>query len=146
MDDSKPLENDTNTAERNLKELVRRSVSRHSMFESGQALLVAVSGGIDSTAMLHILLDLSSEMSLRLGVAHLNHGLRGAEADSDAEFVAALAEKYRLPYYSEHVDARYYARLHGLSLEEACRHLRYRFLLMIAHLPVDQGPRQQDHD
>ena len=133
MNDSNPLHNDTNTGKHNLKELVRRSVLRHAMFEPEQALLVAVSGGVDSTAMLHILLDLSSDMSLRLGVAHLNHGLRGEESDADAEFVASLAEKCRLPHYSEHVDAQDYASMHGLSLEEACRRLRYRFLLMIAN-------------
>jgi len=116
-----------------LKAVVRTTVRRHAMFQSGQALLVAVSGGADSVALLHVLVDLSAEMSLRLGVAHLDHGIRGADAAADARFVASLAAGYRLPFYVHSVDTRRYAFRRGLSLEDAGRRLRYRFLLETAH-------------
>ena len=132
MGNGNPGENERKTGNRDLADLVRQSVSRHAMFGPGQALLVAVSGGADSTAMLHILAAIAGEMSLRLGVAHLNHGLRGKESESDADFVASLAEEYALPYYSESVDARAVAHARGLSLEDACRQLRYGFLLKTA--------------
>jgi tRNA(Ile)-lysidine synthase len=144
-----PSENSRKAGKDHLPELVRQCVARHGMFAPGQALLVAVSGGADSTAMLHALLALSREMRLGLGVAHLNHGLRGKDSDADADFVASLAGSCRLPCYSERVDARSFAHRRRLSLEEACRLLRYRFLLNTAakhgYDRVAVGHHREDH-
>ena len=132
MADGKPEKGEGLAGGENLPAMVGRSVSRHAMFKPGQSLLVAVSGGADSTAMLHVLMELSTEMALRLGVAHLDHGLRGQDAAADTEFVASLAAGYRLPFFAEKADTRAYARRQRLSLEEAGRKLRYRFLLRTA--------------
>jgi tRNA(Ile)-lysidine synthase len=149
MDSGTPLKNGTKAGSDHLPEMVRRSADRYGMFAPDQALLVAVSGGVDSTAMLHALLTLSSEMRLRLGVAHLNHGLRGKESDADAEFVASLAGSCQLPYHPGRVNAQSFARRRKLSLEEACRLLRYRFLLETAathgYDRVAVGHHRDDH-
>lgn len=149
MDGRIPFKNRTKAGNDHLPDMVRQSAARHGMFTPGQALLVAVSGGADSTAMLHVLLALSGDMRLRLGVAHLNHGLRGKESDADAEFVASLAGSHRLPFHSDSVNAQSFARQRKLSLEEACRLLRYRFLLETAarygYDRVAVGHHREDH-
>jgi len=108
-----------------LKKVVR-VIEEHRLFEPGHTVIVAVSGGADSVALLDILASLE-HLRLRLVVAHLNHGLRGAESDGDAEFVARLAERYGLPLESGAADVRETARAEGLSLEEAGRKARYRW-------------------
>ncbi|HEY3396720.1 MAG TPA: tRNA lysidine(34) synthetase TilS [Armatimonadota bacterium] len=93
-----------------------------------RSVLVAVSGGPDSVALLHLLWTLREERGLRLGVAHLNHGLRGAEADADAAHVAALAAQLDLPLIAETAGVPALAAERGLSLEAAARQARYEFL------------------
>ncbi|MDD4352435.1 MAG: tRNA lysidine(34) synthetase TilS [Candidatus Gracilibacteria bacterium] len=87
-------------------------------------LIVAVSGGADSV----YLLDLLSKQKYKLVVAHLHHGLRGKEADRDQLFVQKLAKKYKLPFETEQVDVKTFAKKQKLSIEEAARDLRYDFL------------------
>jgi tRNA(Ile)-lysidine synthase len=97
------------------------------MLNPGDSVLIGVSGGPDSLALLYILVELAPDLSLRLGVAHLNHGLRGPDSDDDAEFVSSISKKLNLACYTERADVRAYRDRHGLSLEEAARHVRYRF-------------------
>ena len=83
--------------------------------------LAAVSGGADSVALLHLLVhDLPLEG--KLAVAHVNHGLRGADSDADAEFVRALAEEYNLRYFEHCI------RTKLTMCENSARNLRYEFL------------------
>ena len=93
---------------------------------------MGVSGGPDSVALLHILHMLAPDLSLKLGVGHLNHGLRQNASDRDAEFVAELAGRLGLPLFEEKVNVRKYARKKRLSIEEAARELRYAFLYKVA--------------
>ena len=111
---------------------VKETAKKHLMFKTGDSVLAGVSGGTDSVALVHILLKISSEFNLRLGIAHLDHGLRAAESNRDAEFVASFAHKYHLPFYTEKVDVREFSQRHKLSIEEAGRILRYRFLSSVA--------------
>ena len=100
---------------------------------------VAVSGGADSVALLRALAQAAPEIGLALSVAHLHHGLRGAEAGEDAQFVAELAERLSLPLHSHRVDTAVAARAERKTLEEAARHLRYawfRDLLAQGHADV----------
>lgn len=105
----------------------------HQLVASGQGMLLAVSGGADSMAMLHGLLEIGGRSSLgRIAVAHLNHCLRGEESDEDARFVEETCSAFgieclqeRLVPGSLHVDSR------G-SLEEAARKARYEFLARAA--------------
>jgi len=88
---------------------------------------VAVSGGPDSVALAHVLLNLSVEYFFRPAIAHLNHCLRGPDADRDAEFVSALARQLGVPIYAQKKDVRALQRRRRLSLEEAGRRSRYDF-------------------
>ncbi len=95
----------------------------------GIRLAVGVSGGADSVALLRALHQQSRELGLVLHVAHLHHGLRGAEADADLEFVRTLAVELNLPFHSHQVDTAAEAAAKpgkpAESIEEAARRLRY---------------------
>lgn len=96
--------------------------------EKGDKVLVAVSGGPDSVALLYALLEIKDELDLDLCVAHLNHKLRGRESDEDQRFVKNLASELNLKFFSKSVDVKKEAKKEKLSLEEAARLLRYRYL------------------
>ncbi|WP_223911579.1 tRNA lysidine(34) synthetase TilS [Geobacter sp. AOG1] len=107
------------------------TVREYGLFAEGERVVVAVSGGADSVALLDLLVNLQ-ELGLYLVVAHLNHQLRGSESDGDEEFVVRLADSYKLPVEARRVDVRKLARRQRLSLEEAGRVARYRFFDEIA--------------
>jgi tRNA(Ile)-lysidine synthase len=115
-----------------LKQRVSSFIREHNLASSGSCLLVAVSGGPDSTCLLHLLVRLREEMGIRLHVAHLNHQLRGAESEADAIYVADLAHRLGVPATIEKRDVKAYQKKHRISLEEAAREVRYRFLADIA--------------
>jgi len=94
-------------------------------------LVVAVSGGPDSVCLLHILVNLREKLGLRLHAAHLNHQLRGDEAEADARYVADLARQLDVPATIERRDVRAYQTRHRLSPEEAAREVRYDFLARV---------------
>jgi len=99
------------------------------LLKPGLRLAVGVSGGADSVALLCALAQRSGELGLVVHVAHLHHGLRGAEADGDLEFVRALAFRLGLPLHESRVDTAAQAKAAfgklGESIEEAARRLRY---------------------
>lgn len=97
------------------------------MLRPGMRVAVAVSGGADSVALLRALIDAAPEIGLVLSVAHVHHGIRGAEADGDAEFVASLAAERGLVFHRKDVDAPTAARENRETLEEAARRLRYEW-------------------
>ncbi len=107
---------------------VDRSVREHQLLVPGEGVVVAVSGGADSVFLLSSLVALAGPLALRLHVAHIDHGWRGAAGAADALWVADLAGRLGLPYHGASVDAPQYARDHGLSPEDAARRLRYAFL------------------
>ena len=98
----------------------------------GSLLVVAVSGGPDSLALLHALHSLTPDLAVRLHGAHLDHGLRGAASDADARFVAAEFRRLGLANTCERADVAAYRRERKLSLEEAARDIRYAFLARVA--------------
>jgi tRNA(Ile)-lysidine synthase len=106
-----------------LLEHIRRQQGLH----AGERVGVAVSGGIDSVALLRLLLELHLELGIALSVVHFNHRLRGAESDGDEEFVANIAGEHDLEFYVEREDVSEHARDEGVSLETAARELRYGF-------------------
>ena len=95
---------------------------------SGAEILCAVSGGRDSMALLHLLLDCGYKVT----AAHLHHGLRGPEADRDQIFVRDYCREHEIPFRTAQVDVGKYAAQNGLSVEEAARQLRYNFLVKTA--------------
>ena len=104
-----------------------RQVLQEAGLEAGAGLIVAASGGVDST----VLLDVLDDLGYRLHVAHLDHSLRPDSAD-DSRFVASEAKRRGMPCSVERRDVRAYARTEGLSLEEAGRRQRYAFLDQVA--------------
>lgn len=111
---------------------VDRTIEKYKMILPGERVLVAVSGGVDSVCTLYILHKLRKKYNMELGVAHLNHGLRGEEAERDLQFVRTISENYGIPFFSGFRDVREYSKRKKLSIEEAARILRYRFLTEIA--------------
>ncbi len=110
-----------------LLERIAEIISRYSMVEPGYAVGVAVSGGADSVALLHILFSLAPRWNLRLRVLHLDHGLRGEESREDARFVAALAQALGLPVEIRAADVAGLACRSGENLEQAARDARFAF-------------------
>ncbi len=102
-------------------------LTSHQLLTPGLHVLLAVSGGIDSMAMMYLFLELKEPWKLTLSVAHVNHQLRGDEASGDEEFVREAAERLGLPSYSARVETLDYAHQHGVGKQEAARELRYRF-------------------
>ncbi|MFH1050472.1 MAG: tRNA lysidine(34) synthetase TilS [bacterium] len=95
--------------------------------------LLAVSGGVDSIAMLDIFANLTVRYPLlKLSVAHFNHKLRYETSDRDQKLVVETCKKYKIPCFSESGNVRGYAESKGIGIEYAARILRYRFLEKIA--------------
>ena len=110
-------------------DVVLRTIRRHEMLPRGGRVLCALSGGADSVALLHILLELQGRGELVVaGVAHFNHGLRGADADDDEEFCRRLASSLRLPFADGRGNVRERARAERRSIEDTARIARYEFL------------------
>src|SRR5438105_5801655 len=98
----------------------------------GAPILLAVSGGADSMALLYGAAELAPETGWRLSVAHVHHGWRGRDADRDLRFVAAHARRLGLPFLSRRRDARAESRRLGLSPEAGARLVRYDALSEMA--------------
>ncbi len=106
---------------------VAATISRYGMVSPGERVGVAVSGGADSVALLGCLGDLAPKLGIELAVVHLNHLLRGAEADEDEQFVAGLAKRLDLRYFPHRVHVAAEARRAGENLEQTARRLRYQW-------------------
>ena len=104
----------------------RSALEEHGLLAGIDSLLLAVSGGADSVALLRLFVGLRERAPVpRLLVGHVHHGLRGAEADADARFVRDLAATWGVPFLIGEGDAGEIARRRGLSPEAAARELRY---------------------
>jgi tRNA(Ile)-lysidine synthase len=112
-------------------EKVREALRRYGMVAAGERVLVAVSGGADSMALLYGLFWLRKEFQLDLAIAHLDHGIR-ADTEEDLKVVRGAAEDLGLPLFFARVDAPSSAKKEKLNLEEAARRLRREFLLRTA--------------
>ncbi len=108
-------------------ELLKRA-PRTVLPRAGQRVLCAVSGGLDSMCLLHMLEAWCEERGGQAAAAHFNHRLRGAAADRDEEFVREICARWGIPLSVGRGDVGEYAKREGLSTEEAARNLRYAFL------------------
>jgi tRNA(Ile)-lysidine synthase len=116
--------------------LVRRMVSvirRRRLFQSGSKILIAVSGGPDSVALLCLLHELRQEWNLELSVIHVNYGLRGKESDEDARFVRRFCHRLAIPCIVRLADLSQRVKSsRRSSLQEQARDIRYRFMREVA--------------
>ncbi|WP_323756282.1 tRNA lysidine(34) synthetase TilS [Roseivirga sp.] len=96
-------------------------IKKHALNLEGNNWLLAVSGGMDSMA----LLKLCHQAGFNISVAHCNFNLRGEESDADAQFVKDTCFKLQIPYFEKHFDTKGYASVHGISTQMAARDLRY---------------------
>lgn len=108
------------------------TINQYRMLKKQDHILVGLSGGPDSVALLLLLLDLQREFQLTMGIAHINHCLRGEESDRDEAFVRCLARQHRIPLHLCKTDVPALARAEKLSFEEAARNVRYAFYGEIA--------------
>jgi len=102
-------------------------IRREEFLRTGDRVGVAVSGGMDSVALLRLLLELRADLGIVLSVVHFNHKLRAAESDADQEFVAKLAQEHGLEFFVESGDVAQHARDARSGVEAAARELRYEF-------------------
>jgi tRNA(Ile)-lysidine synthase len=109
---------------------VKKTIQKYNLLKKGDRVVVALSGGPDSTALLAILSAIAKEMNLTLIVAHFNHGLRGRESDADERFSHKLAATMGWVFCSAKMDRKHHGK--GVSPEEYFRRERYGFLSEIA--------------
>jgi tRNA(Ile)-lysidine synthase len=107
-------------------------IQKRHLLPRGQKILVAVSGGVDSMVLLHMLHLLASNNRWKIYVAHFNHQLRGRASDADEKLVCSVAKKLSLPFFSERGEVARYSRQSKISVEMAARKLRHEFLARVA--------------
>ncbi len=98
------------------------------LIESSDAVLVAFSGGADSSVLLLLLKEYLKDKNVRLGAAHLNHMIRGEEAERDQEFCRDMCKKLDIEFYTKYSPVPQIAKEKNMTLEEAARNERYDFL------------------
>jgi tRNA(Ile)-lysidine synthase len=112
-----------------LRKQVAGVIREYDLFSANDRVLIGVSGGPDSVALLSLIHNTSrtNPPYSEIFIAHLNHSIRGAESDEDERFVTALTERYGVPLITEKRDIVEIARERKISLEEAARDERYKF-------------------
>lgn len=106
---------------------VKNTIFTHTLINDGDAVLVALSGGADSVCLLDALCRLRKELGITVGAAHLNHMIRGREADRDEAYAAEICTKLGISFYAERIDVPDLSKREGISEEAAGRKARYDF-------------------
>ncbi len=101
-------------------------------FRQGDRVLLAVSGGMDSCVLFHLFMNIIDDLSISIGAAHVNHGLRDKQSDSDEMFVESMAHGHSVRFHKTRLDVKARALREKRSLEEAARLARYEFLESVA--------------
>lgn len=109
----------------NFEQKVLAYMKKHHMIKEGNKIVIGISGGADSVCLLFVLLGLREEYQLQIFGVHVNHGIRGEEAEEDQEFVRLLCEKHDIPLRVVKKEVPQLAREEKKSLEEVGREVRY---------------------
>lgn len=112
----------------------KENIDKYDLVRAGDTVIIGVSGGYDSMGLLLCFLKLQEEIDIKLAVCHVNHMVRGKEADEDEAFVRALAEERGLEFHAHRQDMAGFARTHKISEEDAGRKIRYGFFHEVARL------------
>ena len=113
----------------------RRTIRRYGLLPRDSRVVVALSGGSDSVALLHALLELAATERFHVaGVAHLNHQLRGPDSEADEEFCLRVSDELDIPLHVERVDVAALAAAAGVSIEHAAHDARHEFFARTAAL------------
>ena len=115
-----------------MRKKVRQTIEQYAMFPQGARIIIGLSGGMDSVALLQLLNGWKDAAGWELTAVHIHHGLRGADADADADFVLKLCASLEIPCIVRRYDVRAEARTRGIGEEEAGRLLRYAAFAEIA--------------
>lgn len=107
--------------------IIRQAAKEYNLFSEHSSVLVGLSGGADSVCLTHALATLSDELGITVYTAHLNHGIRGSEAQRDEEFALSFSQKHGLRCFTQHSDIPAIAKASGVSEELAGRKARYEF-------------------
>lgn len=127
-----PCQPDRRSHVKTLVEPFEAVVAAGGMLRRGERILVAVSGGVDSMVLLHLLHQLARPRQWKLAVAHFNHQLRGRASDADERLVRTTAKALGLPFHGDGAAVKVAARRRGMSIEMAARELRHAFLARTA--------------
>jgi tRNA(Ile)-lysidine synthase len=106
-------------------ERVFSTIKKHNLIDKGESVIVGVSGGADSICLLHILYSLRNRLGIKLFAVHINHMLRGSEADADEDYVREFCKSLGIDLYTESINIREIAAINAVSVEEAGREARY---------------------
>lgn len=101
-------------------------IKENELIQQNDKILVALSGGPDSVCLLHILYELKNKFNLTLGAIHINHMLRGKEADNDEKYIGKLCDELGINHYVKRINIEYVAKSENVSLEVAGRNERYK--------------------
>lgn len=104
---------------------IRSFIQKKHMLDSGDRVLIGVSGGADSMCLLNVLMILAKDYQLTLFAVHVNHGIRGAESDQEEEYVKSFCEKHKIEISCFRVQVLELAKQQGKSVEEVGRNIRY---------------------
>jgi tRNA(Ile)-lysidine synthase len=113
---------------KSIEQKVIKFVDHFKLLQNGNKVLIALSGGPDSVFSLYFFNKFSKRFGITLAAAHLNHMLRGKQADKDEEFCKKICTDSGIEFFSEKRDVAGYARQNKISVEEAARKMRYEFL------------------
>ena len=106
---------------------IKKTIADYGLLHGGESVLVGLSGGADSVCLTHALCALRDELDITVSAAHINHGIRGVEADRDEEFARQFAMSLGIEFYSVRLDIPAKAKENGVSEETAGRNARYAF-------------------
>ena len=110
-----------------MKNKFLKYIKENSLIEKGDGIVVGLSGGPDSVCLLHLLCSIRDEMELKIAAAHINHMIRGVEADGDEEYAKDLCKRLDVKFFALRKDVEEYGREKGMSSETAGRDVRYNF-------------------